>query len=69
MIPPIKIELNFKKHVKHCIEHIEKLLRHVNLKENQNDLEVGCGNGHLCKHLARKYHYYKKMGIKIDRRV
>jgi ubiquinone/menaquinone biosynthesis C-methylase UbiE len=54
-----KIEKMFmlrQKHAKHGIEHVERLLRYVNLKENQNYLEVGCGNGHICKHLARKYH-------------
>ena len=45
-----------QKHAEHGIEHIERLLPYVNLKENQNYLEVGCGNGHTCKYLARKYH-------------
>jgi len=45
-----------QKHVKHGIEHVERLLRYVNLEKNQNYLEVGCGNGHVSKHLARKYH-------------
>ena len=43
-----------QKHAKYGIEHVERLLRYVNLKENQNYLEVGCGNGHVCKHLAMK---------------
>lgn len=53
-----KIEKRFmisKKHAKHGIAHVERLLKYVNFKENQNYLEVGCGNGHICKHLARKY--------------
>jgi ubiquinone/menaquinone biosynthesis C-methylase UbiE len=45
-----------QKHAEHGIEHIERLLPYVNLKEYQNYLEVGCGNGHTCKYLARKYH-------------
>lgn len=45
-----------QKHAKHGIEHVEALLRYVDLKDNQNYLEVGCGSGHVCKHLARKYH-------------
>jgi len=45
-----------QKHAERGIEHVESLLPYVNLKENQNYLEVGCGNGHMCKYLARKYH-------------
>jgi len=45
-----------QKHAERGIEHVERLLPYVNLKENQNYLEVGCGNGHTCKYLARKYH-------------
>ena len=54
-----------QKHTKHGIEHVERLLRYVNLKENQNYLEVGCGNGHVCKHLARKYNL-KVTGTDVD---
>ena len=45
-----------QKHAERGIEHVERLLPYVNLKENQSYLEVGCGNGHVCKYLARKYH-------------
>ena len=38
-----------QKHAERGIEHVERLLPYVNLKENQNYLEVGCGNGHTCK--------------------
>ena len=54
-----------QKHSKHGIEHVERLLPYVSLKENQNYLEVGCGNGHVCKHLARKYHW-KVTGTDVD---
>ena len=54
-----------QKHAEHGIEHVERLLPYVNLKGNQNYLEVGCGNGHVCKHLARKYHL-KVTGTDID---
>jgi len=54
-----------QKHAKHGIEHVERLLRYVNLKGNQNYLEVGCGNGHVSKHLARKYHL-KVIGTDVD---
>ncbi len=63
-----KIEKMFmlrQKHAKHGIEHVERLLKYVNLKENQNYLEVGCGNGHVCKHLARKYHL-NAIGTDVD---
>ena len=53
---PEKKVMISQKHAEHGIEHVEKLLPYVNLKENQNYLEVGCGNGHTCKYLARKYH-------------
>jgi len=54
-----------QKHAKHGIEHTERLLPYVDLKENQDYLEVGCGNGHVCKHLARKYHL-KVTGTDVD---
>ncbi|MEA3454379.1 MAG: class I SAM-dependent methyltransferase, partial [Candidatus Caldatribacteriota bacterium] len=54
-----------QKHAKHGIEHVERLLRYVSLKGNQSYLEVGCGNGHVCKHLARKYHW-KITGTDVD---
>ena len=53
-----KIEKRFmtsQEHAKQGIRHAERLLKYVNLTENQKYLEVGCGNGHICKHLARKY--------------
>lgn len=53
-----KIEKKFmvgKKHVKKGIEHVERLLPYTSIKKDQSYLEVGCGNGHVCKHLAGKY--------------
>ena len=44
-----------QKHAKQGIEHVQRLLPYVNVKENQYYLEVGCGNGHVCKYLSRKY--------------
>ncbi len=44
-----------QKHAKRGIENVETLLPYVNLRENQDYLEVGCGNGHVCKYLAGKY--------------
>jgi ubiquinone/menaquinone biosynthesis C-methylase UbiE len=52
---PEKRVMISQKHAEHGIEHVERLLPYVNPEENQNYLEVGCGNGHICKHLARKY--------------
>lgn len=46
-----KIGTISQKHAKRGIEHIERLLPYVNLKENQYFFEVGCGNGHVCKYL------------------
>jgi ubiquinone/menaquinone biosynthesis C-methylase UbiE len=54
-----------QKHARHGIEHTERLLPYVDLKENQDYLELGCGNGHVCKHLARKYHL-KVTGTDVD---
>ena len=54
-----------QKHAQYRIEHIERLLPYVNPKENQDYLEVGCGNGHTCKYLSRKYHL-KVTGTEVD---
>ena len=44
-----------KKHAERGIKHVKRLLPRINIKENQNYLEIGCGNGHVSKYLAGKY--------------
>jgi ubiquinone/menaquinone biosynthesis C-methylase UbiE len=44
-----------KKHAMRGIEHVERLLPYTTINKNQSYLEVGCGNGHVCKHIASKY--------------
>lgn len=52
-------------HAEHVINHAEKLLSHIEVKENQNFLEVGCGNGAVSKHIAKKYRV-KATGTDVD---
>lgn len=47
------------------IEHVEALLPYVELKENMKYLEIGCGNGHVAKHIAKKYNL-NAIGTDID---
>ncbi len=47
--------MNRPKHAKHVITRAEKLFRLVDVKEKQNLLEVGCGNGAVSKHFAKVY--------------
>lgn len=43
----------------------ERLLKYVNVKGDQKFLEVGCGNGAACKHIAKKYSLHVT-GIDVD---
>lgn len=42
-------------HAEHIINIAEKLLNFTNVKEKQNFLEIGCGNGAVSKNIAKKY--------------
>jgi ubiquinone/menaquinone biosynthesis C-methylase UbiE len=64
----VKIEkwfMNRPQHAERAINRAEKLLHFINVKEKQNFLEVGCGNGAVSKHIARKY-LLKVTGVDID---
>lgn len=64
----VKIEkwfMNRPQHAKQAINRAEKLLHFVNVKEKQNFLEVGCGNGAVSKYVARKY-LLNVTGVDID---
>ena len=43
------------KHDEYVIGIAEKLLSFVNMKEKQNCLEIGCGDGAVSKHIFKKY--------------
>jgi ubiquinone/menaquinone biosynthesis C-methylase UbiE len=57
--------INSHKHSGRIIERADKLLKFVNIKENQSYLEVGCGNGALCRHVAEKYPWHVT-GVDVD---
>ena len=64
----VKIEkwfMNRLQHTKQAINRAEKLLHFVNIKEKQNFLEVGCGNGAVSKHVAQKY-LLNVTGVDVD---
>lgn len=51
-----KRAMTSKGHSEHGVEHVERLLAYIDLAEGLKYLEVGCGNGHVCKHLALRHH-------------
>ena len=64
----VKIEkwfMNRPKHAGRIINRAEELLHFVNVKEKQNFLEVGCGNGAVSKYVVKKYPL-NVTGVDID---
>jgi ubiquinone/menaquinone biosynthesis C-methylase UbiE len=57
--------MNRPKHNINAIYKIEGLLQYVDFKENQKFLEIGCGNGSACKHVAKKYNF-NVTGVDVD---
>lgn len=57
--------MNRPQHAKQAINRAEKLLHFVNLKQKQNFLEVGCGNGVVSKYIAKKY-LLNVTGVDVD---
>ncbi len=57
--------INSEKHVEMVRKRAEKLLKSVDIKENQNYLEVGCGSGGVCKYIAEKYPW-NVTGVDVD---
>jgi len=57
--------INSPRHAERGINRAEKLLNFIDVKEGQHFLEVGCGNGAVSKHVARKYRL-NVTGVDID---
>jgi len=57
--------MNRPKHNLKAANKIERLLQYVDFKEKQKFLEVGCGNGAACKHIAEKYNL-NVTGMDVD---
>jgi ubiquinone/menaquinone biosynthesis C-methylase UbiE len=57
--------INSEKHAQQVINRAEKLLQFVNVKKNQNYLEVGCGGGAVCRYVADKYPW-NVTGVDVD---
>jgi ubiquinone/menaquinone biosynthesis C-methylase UbiE len=47
--------INSGKHSDKVKKRAQKLLQFVDIKENQSYLEVGCGNGGVCRYIAENY--------------
>ena len=64
----VKIEkwfINRSQHAEYVINRAEKLMHFINAEEKQSFLEVGCGNGAVCKHVVKKY-LLNVTGVDID---
>lgn len=57
--------INSERHNEQVVNRADILLQFVDTKENQNYLEVGCGNGRVCRHVAEKYPW-NVTGVDID---
>jgi len=57
--------INSGKHSEKIASRAEKLLQFTDLKEGQNFLEVGCGVGAVCNHVAKNYHW-NVTGVDMD---
>lgn len=57
--------MNRPRHNLIAANKIERLIQYIDFKENQKFLEVGCGNGIACKHIANKYKL-NVTGIDVD---
>ena len=57
--------MNTQKHAEYVVNRAQKLLKFIELKEKQDFLEVGCGNGVVSKYIAKKYHL-NVTGVDVD---
>ena len=57
--------INREQHGERVIKRAEKLVSFVKVKEKQNFLEAGCGNGAVSKHIAKKY-LLNVTGVDVD---
>ena len=60
-----KYFMNTQKHAEHVVKRFQKLLEYVELKENQDFLEIGCGSGMVSKYIAEKYRL-NVTGVDVD---
>ena len=59
--------INSEKHSEQVKNRAEKLLKFADIRENQNYLEVGCGNGSVCRYVATNYPLHVT-GVDVDPR-
>jgi ubiquinone/menaquinone biosynthesis C-methylase UbiE len=57
--------VNSKRHAQKNIELIERLFKHIDLKNISNVLEIGCGIGITAEHLYNKYNM-NVVGTDVD---
>ena len=57
--------INSEKHGQKVIDRADKLLKLIDKQGDLNYLEVGCGNGSVCKYLAENYPW-KVTGVDVD---
>ncbi|MCK4247972.1 MAG: class I SAM-dependent methyltransferase, partial [Methanomicrobia archaeon] len=57
--------MNTQKHAEYVINRAQNLLEFMELKENQDFLEIGCGSGAVSKYIAEKYHL-NVTGVDVD---
>jgi len=60
-----KYFMNTQKHTEHVINRAQTLLEFIELKENQDFLEVGCGSGAVSKYIAERYQL-NVTGVDVD---
>ncbi len=65
MVKLEKLFINSGKHAERTINRAEKLLQFADVENPQNFLEVGCGNGSVCKYVAENYSW-NVTGIDVD---
>jgi len=57
--------MNRPKHARRIISRVERLLPFADLEEAQEFLEVGCGSGAVCRHMAKR-HGLNVTGTDVD---
>ncbi len=60
-----KLFINSEKHAEQITNRAERLLDFVSPGEGRSYLEVGCGNGSVCKRVAQKYPW-NVTGVDVD---
>jgi ubiquinone/menaquinone biosynthesis C-methylase UbiE len=60
-----KLFVNSERNAERVIERAETLLSHVDVSGKRDFLEVGCGSGAMCLHIAEKYRL-NVTGVDVD---